>query len=261
MSAESLDWQALIETALTAPGSVGNVYSRFYPYSFTNQMLLMMQGVMEPVATYKRWQDLGRQVLKGSKAKQIIRPVILEQKDEAGDVESRSIRFKAVRCLFGLSETEGDELPPPPEPPDWSLDTALQTLDIKRVTFQHLDGNCQGYSTGREYAINPIAANPTRTTYHELGHIVLGHTESDELAEYQHHRGIKEFQAEATSFLTMNELELITPEDASHSRGYIQHWMRDERPPDTAIRQVFTATDKILRAGRATVSTVDGPTG
>ncbi len=248
-----LDWQALIETALTMPGSVGNTYERFYPYSFGNQVLLMMQGVREPIATYDGWRKLGRQVLKGSKAKTIIRPVIIEKKDEAGDVESRAVRFKSVNAIFALSDTEGEELPPV-ELPTWSLDAALETLDIKQVPFRTLSGNSQGYSIGREFAVNPVAVRPMGTTFHELGHIVLKHTEAEQLAEYQTHRGMMEFQAEATSFLTMNELEQITEADATHSRGYIQHWLRRDRPDDTTIRQVFVATNTILKAGRVWVA-------
>ena len=58
-----LDWPALLHEALTAPGQVGATYNRFYPYSYTNQMYLRLQGVREPVATYRRWQAVGRQVL------------------------------------------------------------------------------------------------------------------------------------------------------------------------------------------------------
>jgi len=59
-----------------------------------------------------------------------------------------------------------------------------------------------------------------------------------------------EFQAEATAYLVMNELELMDEEAAAHSRGYIRHWLGEEQPPDQTIRQVFTAANRILRAGR-----------
>jgi hypothetical protein len=36
--------------------------------------------VREPVATYKRWQAIGRQVLKGSKAAEIVRPITITRK-------------------------------------------------------------------------------------------------------------------------------------------------------------------------------------
>jgi len=59
----AIDWGKIIETALDMPGNVGNIYNRFYNYSYANQTLLWMQGAREPVATYKRWQALGRQVM------------------------------------------------------------------------------------------------------------------------------------------------------------------------------------------------------
>jgi antirestriction protein ArdC len=245
-----IDWAATLETALTAPGNIGNTYNRFYRYSFLNQILLMMQGVEGPVATFDRWRSLGRQVLKGSKAAEIVRPITITKKNDDGEVESAYTRFKLVKCIFGYNQTEGDELPPA-ETPGWELDTALKALNIKRVPFTMLDGNVQGFSSGREIAVNPVATDPLGTTYHELGHVVLGHTEPDRAVEYVLHRGIYEFQAETTSYLTMHELNVMSEDQASESRAYIQGWLRDERPGDVAIRQVFGATDRILRAGRA----------
>jgi hypothetical protein len=37
-SPAGLDWQQLLEEALTAPGGTGNVYNRFHEYSFLNQV-------------------------------------------------------------------------------------------------------------------------------------------------------------------------------------------------------------------------------
>ncbi|ASN39194.1 hypothetical protein CGQ24_09305 [Arthrobacter sp. 7749] len=70
------------------------------------------------------------------------------------------------------------------------------------------------------------------------------------MEEYREHRGLIEFQAESTAYLALNELSATDRFDAAESRGYIQGWMRNERPDDASIRQVFTATDKILKAGR-----------
>jgi antirestriction protein ArdC len=245
-----LDWQQLIEVALDTPGSVGNVYNRFYDYSFLNQMFLRMQGVREPVATYKRWQKLGRQVLRGSKAHGIVRPVVIERKNDDGEeTEDKLLRFKVVKCLFTVSQTDGDPLPEI-ELPRWDLPTALRNLEISSQPFELLDGNTQGYSWGRNFAINPVAAHPVRTTFHELGHIMLGHTNPQPAFDPAMHRGHREFQAEATAYLVMNELDELTPDVTSHSRGYIRHWLNAERPSDRAIRQVFAATDAILKAGR-----------
>lgn len=256
-----IDWQGLIDKALTAPGQMGNTYSRFYEYSFTNQMFLLWQGIEpQPVATYKRWQEIGRQVVKGAKAREIIRPVIVPKEDEAtGQKVQKLVGFKPVRCIFPLEDTTGPELPPI-EAPGWDLATAEERLAIKRVKYQLLDGNTQGYSIGREYAINPVAVAPLKTTMHEIGHIVIGHTTEAGLQEYSQHRGVMEFQAESTAYLSMNELGTLDEAQASESRAYIQNWLHGtgERPDDLAIRAVFSATDAILKAGRQQAMLTEG---
>lgn len=244
-----LDWPQLLEEALTLPGSVTGVYDRFYPYSFLNVVNLWHQGVAEPVATLKRWNAIGRKVLKGAKAKEIIRPIIITRDNDLGEPEQAVVGFKPIRCIFTLSQTEGPELPPL-QMPEWDLQAALGTLGIKEVAFEHMDGNVQGVSRGLELAINPIAVHPLKTRFHEIAHIVLGHTLPHRFEEYRTHRGIMEYQSEAIAYLCMNELGLMDEETATHSRGYIQHWLRGEKPGDQAIRQVFTATDRILKAGR-----------
>lgn len=243
------DWTELINYALNTPGSLGNTYNRFYNYSYFNQMLLLMQGVQEPVATYKRWQELGRQVQKGSHARTIMRPIFYKQEENGQEVQKLR-GFKYVKCLFPVSETAGDALPPY-EPAQWSPDQAMTNLGIKEVPFRLLDGNTAGYSFDRMVAINPVAPYPLKTLVHELGHIILGHTEPGKHDEYTEHRGLKEFQAEATAYIVMNELEVMEHMNASESRAYIQNWLNGNKPGDADIRQVFGAVDKILKAGRA----------
>jgi hypothetical protein len=246
-----IDWQALINTALETPGSVGNTYSRFHNYSFMNCLYLALQGAEGPVASYKRWQALGRQVVKGARGFEIVRPITIKREDEDGEQRTFT-RFKVVRGAFSYNQTTGDPLPPAPELPEWSLERAERQLDIRRVPYAAIDGNMQGYSVGREYAVNPVARFPFKTTVHELGHIVLGHTSAADMSE-RPHQGVREWQAETTAYLTTHELGAIDDEAASVSRGYVQGWMAGERPTDMAIRQVFGATDKILKTGRMAI--------
>lgn len=264
-----IDWNKLLDEALTAPGNLTGVYDRFWDYSFGNMMLFMMQGIHEPVASFSRWKSLGRHVIRGSKAKEVIVPILvnepapeasssgLDESDqsiaEKRERVARLIGFKAVRAVFPLSDTKGKDLPPV-EIPGWNEDAALAKLGISQVPFDSTNGNLQGWSRGVQFAINPVAVNRMKTKFHEWGHIVLGHTIPHHFEEYQAHRGVMEFQAEATSYLLMNELELMDEETAAHSRGYIKHWLGEEQPPDQAIRQVFTAADRILRAGRIAVA-------
>ena len=185
----AIDWRATLTEALNAPGSLGNTYTRFYNYSFLNQIRLFMQGVAEPVATYNRWQELGRQVRKGSKAKVVLAPVLVggNLKDPNGNVvvgddgkpRKRQILvgFRDSRTVFGYSDTDGDEVPTVALP-GWDVDTALAALGIDRVAFNMVNGNVQGFSfedgNGRHVAINPAAAYPAKTLLHELAHLCSG---------------------------------------------------------------------------------------
>ncbi len=257
MRNEQLDWQGLIQEALTAPGNLAGVYDRFHDYSLANMLLFRMQGIREPVASFSRWKSLGRHVVRGARAKEVVVPVLINElaPPDEEPVEAKRERvakligFKVVRAVFALSDTDGAEMVPQPTP-GWDYQQALTTLGIREVPFEDVRGNLQGYSIGTEIAINPIAVRPTKTRFHELAHVVLGHTLPHTLDDYATHRGIKEFQAEAVAYLAMNELGQLDDETAASSRGYIQHWLADEHPPDKSIQQVFTAADRILRAGR-----------
>ena len=235
-------YSELIDQALNMKGSTSNTYNRFYNYSYMNRVLLYLQGVSEPVATYKKWQELGRQVNKGSKAKFICRPVIYKDK-ETEEMEIKG--FNYINCLFSYGETTGEDLPPV-EIEAWNKDLALEKLQITLEEYASTSGNTQGYSFNKSYAINPMAKYPVKTTMHELSHIVAGHTTSKQIE----HAGLAEFQAEASAYILMHELELTDHFNASESRSYIQNWLQEMKPTDQDIKIVFKTVDTILKAGR-----------
>jgi N-terminal domain of anti-restriction factor ArdC len=250
-SGTALDWTELMQTVLTMPGSMGQTYCRFYDYSVTNQVLMFMQGLREPVATYKRWQSVGRQVRRGSKARSIIRPITVTRRDDAGDVEATFTRFKVVNCIFPFSDTDGPDVELP-ELPEWNLTAAALALDIRREAYADLSGNVQGYSYGRTFAVSPCAVHPVKTSIHELAHITLGHTAHDERTD--DHRGLREFEAEATAYVVMAEVAGLDSNSwaPDESRAYVQHWLAsaDQHVSEVNIRRVFSAANKILTAGR-----------
>lgn len=275
-----IDWLATLHEALNAPGSLGKTYNRFYNYSFLNQIRLMMQGLMEPVATYRVWQTLGRQVRKGSKAKAVLAPIMVnrEAKDDNGipviGPDGKPVKrqvligFRDSFSVFGYSDTDGDELPEV-NIPDWDEATALEALNVKRVKFADTDGNTQGYSLEskgqRRLAINPVANHPTHVLMHELAHLVLGHCK-DMSDGKPCDRGTFEFEAEATAYLLLKELEVDESAwDASESRAYIEHWLEQAKgapvecpdaeqgdlvATDKHVSRIFSAVQKILVAGR-----------
>lgn len=247
-----LDWEGLLEAALTIEGSVGNSFNRLYRYSMGNLALLMYQGVEpQPIATYKRWTELGRQVKRGSKAREIIRPITVtlkDQLDENGQPKKLTL-FKPVKAIFPIEDTEGEPLPEI-ELPEWSRTRAIGVLALTEVPFTQFDGNIAGYSFGRNIAINPTALHPDETWFHEASHIVAGHTEPGTQEQYQAHRGVFEFEAEGSAYLTMNELEVMTDEIATATRGYLQGWLKGQKPGEQSVRKVFKTADAIINAGR-----------
>jgi antirestriction protein ArdC len=275
-----IDWTATFIEAVNAPGSLGNTYCRFYNYSFLNQIRLMMQGVAEPVATYRRWSELGFQVQKGSKAKVVLAPLMVTKRDSTGKpilskttgkTQQVLVGFRDSRTVFGFSDTDGEELPAITLP-TWEMDVALKALKVSREKFKMADGNCQGYSYQNakgenKIAVNPAAKFPAKTLLHELAHIVLGHCAALAKGD-QSHRGVSEFEAESVAYLLAKELEL---EDwaPAESRKYIENWLaHDGHDPegtngsafdDKNVSRIFAAANKILVAGRPAVE-VEPPT-
>lgn len=255
------DFAALLATVTTEPGRLNSAYFAFHGYSLGNVILAMIQcaerGIpMGPIACFNRWKELGRHVVKGSKAIELCMPVqrkrTIESTDDAGHATSEEVTFTKFiyrRNWFVLAQTAGQDYTPPP-PPGWDKARALAALDITEIPFAHYDGNCQGYARARSIAINPVAAHPYKTTFHELAHIVIGHTAEGEMRDDERTpRNVRELEAEATAMLCCAALGLPGIED---SRAYVQHWFGTGQPvPEASARKIFKTADVILRAGRS----------
>ena len=251
------NWTALLANALNVPGRLSEAYSVFHSYSIGNQFLAAMQLLdqnlpLSPIASFMRWKELGRNVKKGSKAIALVMPVTVKKKDKDPVIENNTSDtftfFSCKRNWFSLDQTEGAEYAHEVKSHEWEKDKALASLKIEMVAFEHLDGNCQGYAVSRKVAVSPIAAFPHKTLFHELAHVVLGHTNADAVMADSStlSKCIKEAEAEATAFLCCATLELPGMDE---SRGYIQSWLNGQGFPDQSARRVFTAADKILKAG------------
>jgi hypothetical protein len=90
--------------------------------------------------------------------------------------------FRLRAYWFVLAQTEGEDASIPPIP-NFDIDTKLCALNITRTPFDELNGNIQGLARSREIAVNPVAGLPHKTTFHEIAHIVLGHTTSEKLVD------------------------------------------------------------------------------
>lgn len=244
---------ALLESALTEPGRIEAAYFAFHGYSLGNQLLAMFQcearGIqLGPIASFNRWKELGRHVSKGSKAIALCMPVTCKVKGDTPDDDATFTRFIYRNNWFVLAQTEGAEYVPQPLP-GWDKARALTALEITETPFTLTDGNTQGFARAREIAVSPLAAMPEKTMFHELAHVVLGHTAEGELSDDDRTpRNIREVEAEAVAMLACAALGLPGVE---FSRGYIQHWHAlGESITEKNAQHIFKAADTILKAGR-----------
>jgi hypothetical protein len=76
---------------------------------------------------------------------------------------------------FVLAQTEGEALPEFTFPA-WDKDRARAALGVTEISFDLLNGNCMGFARDQAIAINPINPLPYKTRFHELAHVLLGHT-------------------------------------------------------------------------------------
>jgi len=258
----------LLSRALIEPGIVSRAYSAFHGYSIGNQLLALVQcaerGITPgPIATFVGWKEKGRYVRKGEKAITLCQPVTVKHRssgDQAQPADSEPdadqhvetfTRFIYRARWFVLSQTDGQDVEPSPAPA-WDRARALDVLGIVEESFTDTDGNCQGYARRRTIAVSPLAELPHKTRFHELAHVVLGHTAEAEAGLSDSDltpRSLREVEAEAVALICLETLGLP---GAEHCRGYLQHWnvRRGAEPiPERSAQRIFKAADQILKAG------------
>lgn len=275
---ERPDWGALFMEALAKPGRLADCYATFHEYSLGNRILaatqLATRGLpLAPIASFGKWKALGRSVKKGEKAIFLIMPLTISRKPEDDEPASTETapedRTESVKGTangkksgftifvlkphwFSLDQTEGEKYEPKVDLPEWDKAKALSRLGVVEERFELMDGNTQGYAIPGEkrVAINPLAAMPWKTLFHEIAHCLLHSKEAQMADGALMPRDIKEAEAEAVAYLCCATLGLPGLDE---SRGYIQDWLGSkERSAEFAKKsaaRVFSAADRILKAG------------
>jgi antirestriction protein ArdC len=187
--------------------------SRFYTYSFGNQLLIAAQcSTATRVAGYGKWLEMKRQVRKGEKAIYILAPIIGKDKEpttENGEV--RRLRGFRAATVFDIAQTEGEELPKPPSHDAAGggddllpkVETAIRNAGIALV-YKVITSGAQGFSKGGTIEIDErqgIAAK-CGTLVHEFAHELL-HREDRSQGKQQ-----RELEAEAVAYAVLTHYDL-----------------------------------------------------
>jgi hypothetical protein len=151
-----------------------------------------------------------------------------------------------------LAQTDGKAVEPT-LPPAWDRARALGVLRIEEIPFGLMDGNCQGFAVGRKVSVSPIASLPHKTTFHEVAHVLLGHTsEGQQSDDERTPRNLRECEAECVALLCCEALGLP---GAAECRGYIQSWWGGGNEiPEKSSQKILKVADQILRSGQVVQS-------
>jgi antirestriction protein ArdC len=243
---------------LKETGTLSADYHMFkHTLSIGNSIAVAWQAAIRglelgPTAPYSEWQEKGRQVKKGEKGLYVLHPNTrtgTREDKKTGEEEEYTFTtffWKATRYL--LCQTDGEPLPEP-DFKDWDIGKAMCIIEVEPEAY-HGSGSSMGYCHERYFAINPLGHHQAATTFHELAHIVLGHTEEgwlDDTAD-RTPRNLREFEAEGTAMLV---LDILGEKDHTESVGYMKNWFASgaEDPPEKSIRKIMKAADTIVKAG------------
>ena len=225
--------------------------AKFHNYSFNNTMLIAMQRPDATLVTsYKNWQSMGRQVMKGEKGITIIAPApykkmkekeVLDEnqrpimgtdgKPKTEKVEVTVPHFKAV-TVFDIAQTSGEPIQTlEPElltaaVQDFdSFMQAIQKISPVPIRFDEIDGNANGYyhNADKEIVIKKgLSESQTlKTAIHETAHAKLHDREIMESLGVEKDRLTKEVEAESVAYCVCSSFGLDT---SDYSFPYIAGW-------------------------------------
>jgi hypothetical protein len=155
-------------------------------------------------------------------------------------------------CLFEATDTDGEELYFPERAlPALDKTKILTSLGIKEMPWARPEGNSQGVANtySSTVSINPLAVYPEKTLLHEIAHCILHKRDLDTFNhDLRIPQNIREVEAESVAYIAGSYLGILSDDAKKASRGYIQHWIRNENIPDSNAKRIFGAVDKIIKA-------------
>lgn len=260
------DHTELVNMVINQPGTIDACYSMFYRYSVRNTLLIARQQLLRgyenitPAANFNDWKfKLGRMVKGGEKGMEILQPVMHKyvKKDSNGNeivdekgnkVYAEYMTFRYISTAFAYSQTKPINGAKKTEQKAYNFDfeKTCKAFGVKIVNWNGVDGNAQGYAIPgkKEIAINPVASHADKTLIHELAHCIL-HKDCN-LPQWA-----KEVQAETVAYIVMMMFGASETEKEK-SRGYIQHWLGNNKLTDEITKPIIDTANDILNIAKGT---------
>jgi hypothetical protein len=232
--------------------------ARMRRYSFFNT--LMIFSVM-PEATHvagmRKWNELGRKVIKEQKALKILAPTFRTETkvvtdENTGEEKEETRQYLTGYILvpvFDVSQTEGKEIPSPVS--NFGSDTELleAVKDIYSCKYSikemELRSNLGGYTDGTEIVLNSGRSEEQRlkTLIHEVAHCELRH-----VGDIEKERKIQEIEAEMTAYIVSDYFGI---DSSDYSFGYLASWSKGN------VAAVRTSMDTAFKTAQDIIGTIE----
>ncbi|MCL1599693.1 MAG: ArdC-like ssDNA-binding domain-containing protein [Actinomycetia bacterium] len=249
----SEEWLAAMVTA-----------ARFHDYSLGNWLLMWSQAEQRGAAVtrpagYRTWQKLGRQVRRGERGYRILAPMTrrLPAEDAETEEPKRIVTGFRVVPVFDVSQTDGEPLADVGP----SLLTGHGDADLAQVAVELIEEQGYEYSLGPLHGPNGLTrpttrqvvveenleeAQRTKTTVHELAHVLM-HSSESEIAC----RGRIEVEAESVAYVVCGAAGLNT---SAYSVAYVARWAETTTEPE---RTLLATAERIVTNARRVLEHFD----
>lgn len=238
--------------------------SQFHNYSFNNILLLKAQkSDITMIASFKKWNDLGRKIKKGEQALFVFAPTEVYKKDAEGNYIKdhngefiKSIYYKLVP-VFDVAQTSGAKLPQPiyrleenfKDPLEFKrIFESISKISNVPIRFEEFseESNLNGYyhHEKKEIVIRKKMSEQmiVKTLLHELVH--------SRIHSLDENRSQKEFEAESVAYIVANHFGIDT---SNYTFGYLSSWTDEGRK----IEMFTTALENITKEAQSLIRELD----
>lgn len=254
-----------------------NVMSKFYNYSFNNNLLIAMQRPdATHIASYTAWkEEFGRNVRKGEKGISIIAPVITKELvekqkydyktkkplyDENGNPvmekkEQTKTTFRVTK-VFDISQTEGKELPEIVHKLNGTTENANEMISVLgmvspvSIRVGNTGSSANGYYSSKDKEIvirDGLSDTQTiKTCVHEISHAMLHDKDLLDKARLPiPDARTREVQAESIAYAVCRHFGI---DSSDYSFGYIASWSKDKELSElkTSMNTIRFTANKII---------------
>lgn len=267
---------ALFKTFLRYKGAMHN-------YSWGNLCLIywdyLQRGLDGPVVTmgFHGWKAMGRMVRKGSKAIELLKPIIITKEVDDPTApggkrkETRCVGFEIIRKTFHIQDTDGPDYDPPtPKPMEDESDEQREasTNLCKWLTRMALDAGitkvrrdadtdaklrdahgCYRPDTDEIWIRSDLSmAQAAKTLTHEIAHYIAEHGKA--VAYTTRSRPACEAIAEGAAFVVMSHFGYDTE---AYTAPYVAGWTQDANVFKMVLRDITDVSKAIIDKTTATM--------